>query len=374
MSSTAWRRGVLSTDSSNWRRADHSVGDAWRMTRRTMLPGGLPTGPTRVAEFLQAGVHPRRLRARDVHHLGHGIVALEPSAEPAAGSFGRNSPTPGFSYVNGKRLLRPMQQRHIEVARRCTELLPALDTQMFFSRRTAAELWEIPVPPASHGLIEVGAFHPRRAPRRPEFSGHRAKAGILQRAEVKGLPTPSAADVWCLLAAVLSLDELVIAGDHMLTPPRLFSGGRTTKSLASIDELVAAVERHRGCTGADVRRRALTLLRWPVDSPAETQLRLIIVRSGFSEPVVNCPVRAQSRDLHADLGYPKLRIAIEYEGSYHFEGGVEQRRRDVARQEAMIAAGWRVLRVTALDLRDPSAFLTRLAGAIAEAMVELSAR
>lgn len=80
------------------------------------------------------------------------------------------------------------------------------------------------------------------------------------------------------------------------------------------------------------------------------------------------------RELHADLGYPRLRIAIDYEGAYHFENGTEQARRDVERYEAMVAAGWRVLRVTALDLRDPSSFLKRLADAIAEASSALFSR
>ncbi|MBN9612801.1 MAG: hypothetical protein J0H64_04975 [Actinobacteria bacterium] len=109
------------------------------------------------------------------------------------------------------------------------------------------------------------------------------------------------------------------------------------------------------------------MLRSPVDSPPETLLRLLIVDAGLPEPMVNCPVRVGGRVLHADLGYPQLKIAIEYEGGYHFDGGHTQARRDVHRWEAMHDAKWRVLRVTALDLQDPRAFLARLAAAIQDA-------
>ena len=338
------------------------------MTSKTPIPDALLAGPLRVADFRKAGVSRGRLRAADIRHLGHGIVAVGEATD----AWARTIPT--TRYVDGKRLLVPTPARTIEVARRCAEMLPALDAQMFYSRRTAAELWSIPVPAARHGLIEVGAFHPRRAPRRPEVAGHRVRTDTMRKAEIWGLPTPSVADTWCLLAAVLDLNDLVAAGDHILTPPRLFFGGRATKPLASFEALTAAAARHKGGAGAAQLREALKMVRWPVDSPAETELRLLIVSSGFSEPSVNCSVPTAGRELHADLGYPRLRIAIDYEGAYHFENGTEQARRDVERYEAMVAAGWRVLRVTALDLRDPSSFLKRLADAIAEASSALFSR
>ena len=51
-----------------------------------------------------------------------------------------------------------------------------------------------------------------------------------------------------------------------------------------------------------------------------------------------------------DLAFPEERLAIEYEGAYHFEGA--QIVRDDARFARLIAAGWRVIRLSAADLRD----------------------
>lgn len=71
--------------------------------------------------------------------------------------------------------------------------------------------------------------------------------------------------------------------------------------------------------------------------------------------------------LHADLGYPQWRIAIEYDGMYHFENGAKQLKFDAARYERMREAGWTVLQLTSLDLKAPREFLDRLAKAIARA-------
>jgi very-short-patch-repair endonuclease len=49
-----------------------------------------------------------------------------------------------------------------------------------------------------------------------------------------------------------------------------------------------------------------------------------------------------------DLAWPEARLAIEYEGAYHFEGS--QIIRDDARLDRLAAAGWRVIRLSAADL------------------------
>lgn len=251
---------------------------------------------------------------------------------------------------------------------RCKVLIPIVDAGCFYSRRTAAAIWGITVPDPPEGKIEVGAFHPARGPRRPELLTHRVPPHTVRIVRRHGLPVPTVADTWCLLAAVLDLTQLVIAGDQILTGARYFnSGGLRASPLALPDRLAQTSARYRRTRGAPLRRRALQLLRFPVDSPAETRLRLCIIQAGLPEPLVNCPVPVTGLELNADMGYPELKIAIEHEGSYHFEGGLEVARRDVERYELMLAAGWRVLRTTAIDLRHPGPFLDRLTAALRNA-------
>lgn len=216
--------------------------------------------------------------------------------------------------------------------------------------------------------LEVASIHPYNPPRRPEIAGHRVRFGSVVFGTWRGLPIASPVDTWCMLSAIIPLDGLVAAGDFMLTGRRRIGvrGGGRQAPLAVKDELAEACSRHKGMAGAGLRRRALPLLRAGVDSPAETKVRLIVIGAGLPEPQVNCPVPVRGRVLHADLAYPHLKIAIEYEGRYHFVGGEEQARWDVERWELMHEAGWRVLRVTARDLRDPRGFLERLTRAMAE--------
>jgi very-short-patch-repair endonuclease len=64
-----------------------------------------------------------------------------------------------------------------------------------------------------------------------------------------------------------------------------------------------------------------------------------------------------------DLGYPEQKLAIEYDGAWH--GERDQFTKDRARLNRLLAAGWRVLFVTAADLRDPEAPAARIAAALA---------
>lgn len=297
----------------------------------TPLPG-LSGRPRSVAEFRAAGVPRWRLYADDVDHPLHGVVT-------------RRGATSGADP-------------------RVEALRLALGPGQFFSRRTAARLHDIPVRQGKDpGLIEVGALRPLRPPRRPQVSGHQLREGALRRVPLGPTWLPEIEDAWCLLAQVASREELLAAADYIVSGP-----SRYEPPLSTLDLLVAASRRFRGCTGAKLCAGVLPLVRTGVESPRESELRLVIVDAGFAEPVTACPVRVAGRTLHADLGYPELRIAIEYEGVYHFgRDAVEQARRDVARVRAMEAAGWRVLRATVHDLRDPRAFLSELAGAILRA-------
>lgn len=291
---------------------------------------GVTGSVARVSTLRAAGVPKWRLYAEDVPRVLHG-VAVVPGLDPES------------------------------LAVRVSALHVLMRPGRFISRRTAAELYEIPLI-RSGGPLSVGAIRPQRPPKHREIAGHQLRPGALS--ELPGAPSwlPRPADVWGLLAACSSPDELVVAGDFLVS-----GASRYEAPLCRLQELESTVQRFEGCTGVAALRTALPLLRTGVESPSETLLRLRITAAGLPEPRTCCPVPVLGRVLHADLGYPELRIAIDYDGEYHFDSGVEQRRRDNARREAMRDAGWTVLVVTAIDLRDPREFLARLANAIARA-------
>jgi very-short-patch-repair endonuclease len=59
-----------------------------------------------------------------------------------------------------------------------------------------------------------------------------------------------------------------------------------------------------------------------------------------------------------DLAWPEARLIVEYEGEYHFDG--LQIARDDVRLRRLVAAGWRVIRLSAADLRDMDAVVRRI--------------
>ena len=64
-----------------------------------------------------------------------------------------------------------------------------------------------------------------------------------------------------------------------------------------------------------------------------------------------------------DLAFPEVRLAIEYDGAYHFEEA--QIVRDDARIRRLERAGWRVIRLSSIDLRDLDAVVRRILEALA---------
>jgi hypothetical protein len=93
----------------------------------------------------------------------------------------------------------------------------------------------------------------------------------------------------------------------------------------------------------------------------ETRFRLIVVAAGFPEPELNLEVLdANGRFLgRADMVWPSLRIAIEYDGDHHRtdRGTFHSDRR---RGNGFAANGWIVIHVTSVDVHDPGPALGRL--------------
>ena len=131
--------------------------------------------------------------------------------------------------------------------------------------------------------------------------------------------------------------------------------------LAAIRIAAAALPR---CRGSRQAREAARLADGLAQSPQETRLRLLIVRSELPMPVAQYRVTAHGRFVaRVDFGYPELRLAIEYEGLWH--GEPQQVGPDRERLNRLLAAGWRVLFVTAADLWRPERLIARIAAAVA---------
>ena len=145
--------------------------------------------------------------------------------------------------------------------------------------------------------------------------------------------------------------------DALLTASDVYPGLRTGRPVASADSIERHLVRWGRFPGCGRIREALPLARPGVESPKETETRLLLVSFGLPEPAVQHVVSAGGRFLaRVDLAYPEYRIAIEDEGDGH-RTDRDQWRADIRRQRDLEDHGWLVIRMTELDLRDGGAVI-----------------
>ena len=152
-------------------------------------------------------------------------------------------------------------------------------------------------------------------------------------------PVRTALDVACLEP----VPDSVIALDVLLS-----------RGLVHPDDLAERAARLPSGRGVRQARRAVALADGRAESPPETVLRVLLRTAGLT-PVPQYVVRTPDRRFVArvDLAFPAQRVAIEYDGAWHGEPG--QLARDRRRLNALVAAGWTVLHVTAADMHEPDA-------------------
>jgi hypothetical protein len=146
--------------------------------------------------------------------------------------------------------------------------------------------------------------------------------------------------------AVVLVDQLIVAGAADLDRVRDLAASSAGRYSARARVAVALAD---GLAG----------------SPQETRLRLLLHSSLLPRPVAQYKIfDADGRFVaRVDFAWPELRLALEYDGVWH--GEPQQVGKDRARLNRLTACGWRVVFVTAADLRDPVALLARIAAALA---------
>jgi very-short-patch-repair endonuclease len=178
----------------------------------------------------------------------------------------------------------------------------------------------------------------------------RVHQSVLADGEIEvrdGVPVSSALRTAWDLAALESTGTAVAALDAMVR------AGAVER--AQLDQMAASGTGRWGVTRV---RRAFPLIDPRAESAPESRVRIALVLAGL-EPVPQYEIRLDGVLIgRADLAFPEERLAIEYEGAYHFEG--MQIVRDDARIQRLKEAGWRVIRLSAADLRDLDAVVARV--------------
>jgi hypothetical protein len=283
----------------------------------------------------------KRLRARDVDRPYHGVRSVGLDQQTVVG--------------------------------RCRAYQARMPANQLFSHLTAAQLYRIPLPRELEDAadLHVSVTGAGTRPRLRGVVGHRMAATVTQRLH-RGFAVTDPVSTWCELASVLGLDDLIAAGDFLVSG-RVTDSGREPP-LASIEQLRAGAMRFAGNRGARRVVESAAAVRTGVDSRPETLLRLLLIRSGQPEPTINEAIfDDDGRRLgKPDLSYEWARTVFEYEGDGH-RTDAARFRHDISRRERFEDAGWRVIRVTADDLFvDPDDFIRRTARTLARRAAELA--
>jgi len=219
---------------------------------------------------------------------------------------------------------------------RCIALLEHCAPDSVLSSVTAATIhaqWLPPLPDAIHvatAVPEVAGRAMTRS-RRPEVVAHRLQLDEADVMVLAGVPVMTPARTWFDLAAVLSLPDLVAAGDSVL------------RSGVEFEELLDVVERLRGRRGTARARAAVPILDARSRSRAESHLRVAIWTPDLPRFEVNEAVHRREGGWLAepDLSLAEARLALEYQGEDHAE--LRRMRRDISRKRDLHGDGWLTL-------------------------------
>jgi hypothetical protein len=233
-----------------------------------------------------------------------------------------------------------------------------LDSKSVLTHHSGGRIWECALPAwmQEDWRIHIARERNGSKPRRRNVVGHRLtfKAGEVVMHD--GVRVTSPARTWLDLASLITVDDLIAAGDSLVCAhgpdfPRPKDG------LCTVAELRRMVGAHPGMRGMKTARLALTEIRVGADSPQETRMRLVLARSGYGEPVLNYVIRNTwgQPAVWPDAAYPEQRIAFQYDGGHHADP--LQISSDVRRQALTQRLGWREVRVYKEDLDGDKPFL-----------------
>ena len=268
----------------------------------------------------------------------------------------------GRGRLAGSDLARPFHGvRSIGDHSQLASYAPRLRPGDRFSHTSAAELWGAPLPFGREGSTHVTATQGRTRPRGRGVVGH--ESWFDSAVERYGLPASDAPTTFVELASVLKLRELIAVGDYLILDPRVIDP-HDIRPHATVGELRDAVDSHKA-RGLPLARRALNRVRSGVESPKETELRLILEDAGL--PRAECGYQLRDSRGRAigwfDLAWPEWRTIAEYDGDQH-RTSTRQYDRDITRFDRAAEEDWRVVRVRQSGLAHPRVQVERVIRAL----------
>jgi hypothetical protein len=311
------------------------------MSVRISLPAPFDSGPFSVRAANEAGIGRGRLRGRDLEHPFWGVRVPPKKPSPTA-----------VNPLGEDELADAVTEG--QTAALCGAYSVRMAADQFFSHVTAARLYGVPLPARFRldTMLDVSVPSPTRAVRAAGIRGHKLRVEESDRIVMNGVAVSSPAHLFCELAGLLSLEDLICAGDYLLW---------YRQPKASPKELRQALTRYEGRLGRAKLEEALPELSDRADSPPESKIRFRLRRAGLPELAINPLIYDPSGIFLAmpDLAFIRYKMVLDYEGDHH-RSSKEQWRKDLKRVPRLEDAGWHSTRISADDIRDSTELIDRL--------------
>jgi hypothetical protein len=214
------------------------------------------------------------------------------------------------------------------------------------SHLTAATMWELAVPMTQDdGRVHLTVSTGSAVRARSDRSIHRTPLAPEEITAHHGVPITTPARTWRDLAAVLERPALLAVTDQLLVK-------RCTR-----EDLQGQLELRPSGRGAARARDVLPLGDRRAESPMESWSRWLFHEAGLPAPDLQ-------RDLHdpdgwfigrADFVWWEQKVLVEFDGDHHRDRKTFVD--DVRRQNALVAAGWTILRFTSADVLGRPAYV-----------------
>lgn len=122
-------------------------------------------------------------------------------------------------------------------------------------------------------------------------------------------------------------------------------------------EISAVADAYTGVPGVARLRALLPFVDGGAESPPESRLRLLLVRSGLPQPETQ--IEFPELRIRVDMGWREWKVAVEYDGVQHWSDR-RQRSWDIDRIALLEDAGWAVVRVSAELMSRPQVVVERV--------------
>lgn len=164
--------------------------------------------------------------------------------------------------------------------------LPRLRDGQAFAGRTALRLWGLPtsVRWSPNEPLDVAVHTGTSPPRTIGVRGRRIAPGRADTWRVHGVPTVDPVSALFLCAREFVSMPMIVALDALLTSSDVYPGLRPGRPVATIESTDRRLTRWGRFPGCGRIRDALPLARAGVESPKETETRLLLTSFGLPEP------------------------------------------------------------------------------------------